>query len=235
MRRPVATEPVKETAFTSGCSVNTLPTRLPLPATSEELWQSFNPKVRNQVRKAEKEGLTIAWGREELLDDFYNVYSHNMRDLGTPVFGRQLFASILRHLPDAAEFCIAQHQGRTIAAALLVHGHGMTEVPSASSLRRWNHLNGNMLVYWNLLRRTIERGQQAFDFGRSSAGSNTYRFKAQWGATPHPAVWQYYVRHGSVGEMRPNHPKNQRRIAIWKRLPLWLTRLVGPAIVRGIP
>jgi hypothetical protein len=92
-----------------------------------------------------------------------------------------------------------------------------------------------MLMYWHLLKRSIERGQNVFDFGRSTTGSNTFRFKAQWGATPHPAVWQYYVRKGSVSDMRPNNPKNQRRVAVWKRLPVWLTRVVGPAIVRGIP
>lgn len=209
--------------------------RLALPTERDGLWQQIGPKVRNQVRKAEKAGLAVAWGRDDLLADFYTVYSHNMRDLGTPVFSRRLFASILQHLSESAEICVARHGRTTVAAAILVHGHGMTEVPSASSLRRWNYLNGNMLVYWHLLTRAIERGQQVFDFGRSSAGSNTYRFKAQWGATPHPAVWQYYVRRGSVGEMRPNHPKNQRRIAVWKRLPVWLTRLVGPSIVRGIP
>lgn len=209
--------------------------RLSLPPRADDLWKSIGPKVRNQVRKAEKEGLAIAWGRGELLCEFYAVYSHNMRDLGTPVFGRRLFESIFRNLDEAAEICIARHQGRTLAAALLIHDLGVTEVPSASSLRRWNYLNGNMLVYWHLLKRAIERGQSVFDFGRSSVGSSTYRFKSQWGAMPHPAVWQYYVRHGNVSDMRPNHPKNQRRIAVWKRLPVWLTRLAGPSIVRGIP
>lgn len=209
--------------------------RLALPASADALWKSIGPKVRNQVRKAEKEGLEIAWGREELVREFYLIFCHNMRDLGTPVFGRRLFECILRQLGDSAEFCVARLRGRCLAAALLIHGEGTTEVPSASSLRRWNHLNGNMLVYWHLLKRAIERGQRVFDFGRSSADSSTYRFKSQWGATPHRAVWQYYVRHGNVGDMRPNHPKNQRRIAVWKRLPVWLTRLVGPAIVRGIP
>ncbi len=90
-------------------------------------------------------------------------------------------------------------------------------------------------MYWHLLERAIERGQQVFDFGRSSADSNTYRFKSQWGAQPHPAVWQYYVRQGSAGDMRPDNPKLQRRIRIWQRLPVWVTRLAGPPIIRGIP
>jgi FemAB-related protein (PEP-CTERM system-associated) len=209
--------------------------RLNLPVSSDELWKSFDPKVRNQVRKAQKEGVTIAWGRDELLSDFYYVFSRNMRDLGTPVFSRRLFAAILRNLNESAEVCVARHGCRPVAAAILIHGPGMSEVPSASSLRSANYLNCNMLMYWQLLTRSIERGQQIFDFGRSSEGSNTYRFKAQWGAQPHRATWQYYVRKGDVSDMRPNNPKNQRRIAVWKRLPIWLTRLAGPPIVRGIP
>jgi serine/alanine adding enzyme len=209
--------------------------RLELPVASDDLWQSFSPKVRNQIRKAEKEGVAIEWGRHDLLADFYAVFSHNMRDLGTPVYARRLFSSILTHLADAADICVARHRGRAVASAMLIHGQGTSEVPSASSLRAANPLNCNMLMYWHLLKRAIERGQNVFDFGRSTAGSNTYRFKAQWGATPHPAVWQYYVRKGSVADMRPNNPKNQRRVAVWKRLPVWLTRILGPAIVRGIP
>ena len=209
--------------------------RLKLPVSVNDLWSGFDPKVRNQIRKAQKAGLEVEWGQNELLSEFYVVFSRNMRDLGTPVFGRRLFASIFSHLRDSAEICVVRYQRSCVAAAMLVHGDGISEVPSASALRHFNYLNGNMLMYWHLLIRSIERGQQVFDFGRSSRDSNTYRFKAQWRAAPQPAVWQYYVRRGIVGEMRPNHPKNQRRIAVWKRLPVWLTRFVGPTIVRGIP
>ena len=79
------------------------------------------------------------------------------------------------------------------------------------------------------------RGQEVFDFGRSSEGSPTFQFKKQWGATACPAEWQYHVLSGRVGEMRTENPKYQRLIRWWKRLPLWLTRLLGPFIVRGIP
>ena len=83
-----------------------------------------------------------------------------------------------------------------------MHGPGVTEVPSASSLRSHNATNANMLMYWHLLQRAISRGQQVFDFGRSSRDSNTFRFKKQWGAQPEPAAWQYYVREGSASDMR---------------------------------
>jgi hypothetical protein len=118
---------------------------------------------------------------------------------------------------------------------LLLHGSGITEVPSASSLREFNATCANMLLYWHLLVRAVERGQRVFDFGRSTLESNTYRFKKQWGAEPHPAIWQYYVRAGSAGDLRPENPKYERWIRIWQRLPVRLTKWIGPRIARGIP
>jgi serine/alanine adding enzyme len=209
--------------------------RLGLPDSSDTLWKRLKAKVRNQVRKGSEYQLAVHWGREELLADFYDVFSRNMRDLGTPVYGRSLFKSILRRLPDHAEFCVVRGEKRSIAAALLVHGHGVTEVPSASSLRQYSATNANMLMYWHLLQRAIERGQHTFDFGRSTVDSNTFRFKKQWGAEPHPAVWQYYVRRGTVGDMRPESSRYRHFIRVWQRLPVAVTRLIGPAIVRGIP
>jgi FemAB-related protein (PEP-CTERM system-associated) len=209
--------------------------RLDLPSTPGLLWDRLSAKVRNQARKGQKNGLAVAWGKEELLDTFYAVFSHNMRDLGTPVYGRSLFAAVLRHFPDRAEICVVQADGQPVAAALLLHGWGVTEVPSASSLRAFNHTNANMLMYWHLLERAVERGQSVFDFGRSSPDSNTFRFKRQWGAVPFPAEWQYYVRSGTADDVRADNPGYRRMVNLWKHLPLWLTRCLGPRIVRGIP
>lgn len=209
--------------------------RLPLPGTADALWGSFSPKVRNQIRKGAGQGFTVAWGGLEELAGFYNVFSHNMRDLGTPVYGPSLFRCILQHFTSDAEICVLRWGRKPVAAAMLVHGRGTTQVPSASSLRRFNATNANMFLYWQLLQRAIQRHQQMFDFGRSSEGSGTYRFKKQWGARPEPSCWQYYVRRGAIGDVRPENAKYQRAIRIWQRLPVRLANLLGPRIVRGIP
>ena len=209
--------------------------RLPLPQTAGLLWDGFPAKVRNQIRKGQKHDLKAAWGGAELLPDFYTVFSHNMRDLGTPVYGRRLFRAVLRQFPGEAELCVVRAQNKAVAAALLLHGRGVTEVPSASALKEFNKVSANMLLYWNLLERTVQRGQTVFDFGRSTPDSGTYHFKKQWGALPEPAQWQYYRRSGEVSEVRPDNPRYQRLIRLWQRLPVSLTRLLGPAIVRGIP
>jgi hypothetical protein len=92
-----------------------------------------------------------------------------------------------------------------------------------------------MVMYWHLLQRAIERRQPVFDFGRSTIDSNTYRFKRQWGAEPSPSVWQYYVRRGTIGDLRPDNARFQLAIRAWQQLPLPIANLLGPAIVRGIP
>jgi FemAB-related protein (PEP-CTERM system-associated) len=209
--------------------------RLSLPATPGALWDRLSAKVRNQVRKGQKNQLSAAWGGEDLLGEFYTVFSQNMRDLGTPVYSKGFFHSILRQFGERAELCVVRAGDKPAAAALLLHGWGVTEVPSASSLRHFNSTCANMLLYWHLLERAVQRRQTVFDFGRSSVDSNTFRFKKQWGAEPSPADWQYHVRQGAINAVRPENPRYQRFIRLWQRLPLWLTRLLGPAIVRGIP
>jgi FemAB-related protein (PEP-CTERM system-associated) len=209
--------------------------RLDLPSTPGQLWDNLSAKVRNQVRKGQKHDLTVTWGMQDLLPEFYKVFSHNMRDLGTPVYSKWLFANILFQFPERTEICVIRAGAKPIAAGLLFHGRGVTEVPSASSLRRFNHTCANMLLYWHMLERAIQRGQDIFDFGRSSKESNTFRFKEQWGASPADANWQYYLRTGSPEDNRVDNQRYQRLIRLWKRLPVFLTKFIGPAIVRGIP
>ena len=206
-----------------------------LPGTAEELWRRLSPKVRNQVRKAQKGGLQVRWGRHELLPDFYSVFSRNMRDLGTPVYGRALFGGALETFPDRSELAMVYCASEPVAGAICLHGWGVSEVPSASGLRSFRHTNANMLLYWHMLMRAIARRQTIFDFGRSSPDSNTYRFKKQWGAIPQPTQWQYYLRSGSVSDVRIDNPKYERLIHLWQHLPVSLTRWIGPSIVRGIP
>jgi hypothetical protein len=131
--------------------------------------------------------------------------------------------------------CVVRAGDKPAAAALLLHGWGVTEVPSASSLRRYNPTCANMLMSWHLLERAVQQSQQVFDFGRSTVDGNTYRFKKQWGAAPAAAEWQYWVRKGSVGDVRPENPRYQRMSRLWEGLPLALTRLISPLIVRGGP
>jgi FemAB-related protein (PEP-CTERM system-associated) len=209
---------------------------LPLETTVEAQWHAIDRKVRNQVRKAEKGGLEIGAGGAELLDQFYAVFARNMRDLGTPVYSASFFQAILRTFPDHTRVFVIRLNGQPIAASL-VHWYGATiQVPWASSLREFNALCPNVLLYWEMLRFAVERRFCVFDLGRSTPGEGTYQFKKQWGAEPRELVWEYWTAPGQpLPELNPKNPKFELAIRAWQRLPLRVANAVGPLVVRNIP
>jgi serine/alanine adding enzyme len=208
---------------------------LPLAAGPEAQWSSLDRKVRNQVRKAEKSGCTAENGGAELLGDFYRVFAHNMRDLGTPVYARRFFDEVLRAFPADTRVFIVRIAGEPVAASITVGWRERVEVPWASSLRGYSVQSPNTLLYWTMLRWAVEQGYRTFDFGRSTPDEGTFHFKKQWGAQPHELAWEYLGLTGEVPDHSPKNPKFKGAIAVWQHLPLWLTNRVGPAIVRSIP
>ena len=100
-----------------------------------------------------------------------------MRDLGTPVFAKRLFSSLLVRVCWRCEICLVKKEGQTIRTARR-RSFGSS---SASSLREFNRTNANMLMYWHLLQRTIQRGNRTFDFGRSSAAAERIALNASGG------------------------------------------------------
>jgi hypothetical protein len=93
-----------------------------------------------------------------------------------------------------------------------------------------------MLLYWSVLKYGCQQGYRVFDFGRSTPGEGTFKFKGQWGAKPVPLYWYYWTeRQESLPELNPKNPKYRTAIAIWKRLPVALTKIVGPYISRNLP
>jgi FemAB-related protein (PEP-CTERM system-associated) len=221
----------------------TLPTKehkvsmlLKLAANAEGQWQGFNPKLRNQIRKAEKNGLTAIVGGVELVHDFYTVFARNMRDLGTPVYAQQFFTAVLEAFPAETRIITISHRGKPVAAGLITWFRDTVEIPWASTIRDFNPLCPNNLLYWTALQFALEKGFTTFDFGRSTPGEGTYRFKEQWGAQPVQLHWQYLLPAGkAVPELNTKNPRYEMAIKIWQRLPLPVTRLLGPHIVRCIP
>jgi FemAB-related protein (PEP-CTERM system-associated) len=210
---------------------------LDLPPTSDELWKSFKSKLRSQIRRPEKEGFTAKFGQLEELDNFYEVFANNMRDLGTPVYSRRLFEHVLREFPESARICTVYAETRPVASGLVIGYKQMLQIPWASSLRAYNRFSPNMMMYWHILKYACEHGYTQFDFGRSTPNEGTYKFKKQWGAQPAPCYWHYWLAGGSneLPELNPHNPKYDLAIKTWQRLPLPVTKWLGPHIVKYLP
>lgn len=209
---------------------------LPLADTPDNQWSRFDAKLRNQVRKAVKSNLQFHVGGGELINSFYRVFSHNMRDLGTPVYCRNFFQNIVAAFPDSTKVFLVTVEDRVIAAAVSLWHRDVLEIPWASSLREYRSLCPNNILYWEAIKFAINHHFKKFDFGRSTPGEGTYKFKEQWGAMPVSLHWQYLMREDRpLPELSPTNPKFRLAIKLWQKLPVTVANVLGPAIVRNIP
>jgi len=209
---------------------------LPLLKDEKERLQALDKKTRNMVKKSLSFGLTAEFNQERALDDFYEIFCCNMRELGSPVYARGFFQAIRRAFPESTHICVVRHQGKAIAAAFLHGFRHSVEAIWASSLSQYRALKPNMFMYWNLFRFAAERGYDEFDFGRSSVGSGTYNFKMQWSAKPVPLYWNYWLGQGSGVPQVNGHSAKVRLVRwTWQRLPLSLTKVLGPQLIKFVP
>lgn len=208
---------------------------LPLPADPDDLWRRFDKQVRNQVRKAERSGLTVEHGGVENLRAFYEAFVVRMRDLGSPPHAPEFLRAVIDAFGGRARIVLVRKGKVTIGALFALAFKDRLVVPWAICLKEYFSLCPNMLLYWETLRSACVEGFTRFDFGRSTRNSGTYRFKVQWGAQEEPLFW-YLISpdriRSQVTTVAGQRSKAEILVKAWQRLPLALTRSVGPHIRR---
>jgi FemAB-related protein (PEP-CTERM system-associated) len=187
------------------------------------------------VRRAFDHGLDHRSGRGGAdLDSHYRVYSESVRNLGTPVFPRGLFAAMLDEFGEESDILTVSKDGRPISTVLsfyfkdCVHPYWGGGTPDA------RHWRANESLYYELMCRASRRGCTRFDFGRSKVGTGPYAFKKNWGFEPEPLVYSVRTAGGFQRSVNPLDPKYRLQVALWKKLPLSLANLIGPPIARGL-
>ena len=209
---------------------------LQLPDCVDSLSKALGSKIRSQIKRPLREGAQIVKGGLELVDEFYKVFSHNMRDLGTPVYHKNLFIEILKTFPGKSKILIVRLNNNAVGAAFLIGFHGKLEIPWASTIKEYNSLGINMLMYWEALKYAIEHEYRQFDFGRSTINSGTYKFKKQWGAKPLQLYWHYWLNDGQeMPQLNPTNAKYKFAINVWKHLPIFIANWIGPGLVKNLP
>jgi len=167
--------------------------------------------------------------------EFFDVYSRSVRQLGTPVFPKQLFVNGLRHFGrDCRIFSV--HRNGQLASAVWTLFYKDEVVPYfGGSIREYNRLAVNNFMYWMLMKYGCEQGYKVFDFGRSKKGTGSFDFKKRWGMTMSELPYEYLlVRQQSMPDTSPLNPKFSKAIEIWRRLPLKVTQFVGPLVSKHL-
>ncbi len=214
---------------------------LDLPESSEILMAGFKSKLRSQIKKPIKDGLIFQLGGAELAGDFYRVFCENMRDLGSPVHSRGWIDSIVKQYGNNVRVGIVRTpNGVPLAGGIVLFANKTVSIPWASSLLKYKRLTPNMLLYWGFLSFAADGGFSKFDFGRSSIGGGTYKFKEQWGAKPLPLEWMDLGDPSGVTATDGQYSQYFRVLRkvmeeFWRRMPAPLTVALGPKLRRIVP
>ena len=203
------------------------------PADPERTFKRFDSKLRSQIRRPIKEGVTVRFGLDQI-QPFFQVFARHMRDLGTPTQPAALFSALAEEFPESMWVACAYLGEEPIAGGAGFRWDAEFEMTWAASLQVHSRIAPNMLVYWSFMDRCIQQGVTLFNFGRTTPGSGTHRFKLQWGSREEP-LWWYQRSAGMAKTPSPDDARYSWGPRIWQRLPVPLATAIGPWVVRGIP
>jgi FemAB-related protein (PEP-CTERM system-associated) len=206
-----------------------------VPHDVQATFRQFDSKLRSQVRRGEKEGVVVKFGREHAAA-YHRVFAEHMRDLGSPAHGLRFFERLADALGDRAWIGVAYLGREPVAAGFAIENGSEVEMSWASALRRYQKLSPNMTLYGAFIRRACERGFELFNFGRCTAGSGTHKFKRQWGSRDESLPW-YQRTAGAAPGAPPAGDQGVYGMAVrvWRRLPLPVTTPLGAQLIAGIP
>lgn len=190
-------------------------------------------KQRAMVRKGIQAGLV---SRADLgVDAVFDVYAESVRNLGTPVFPRRYFHALKDVFGEDCEALAVLNGDEVVAGVLSFYFRDEVLPYYGGGKAAARQLKANDFMYWEVMRRAGERGVTQFDFGRSKRGTGAFDFKRNWGFEPQVMSYEYrLVRAKAPPDVNPLNPKYRAFIEVWKRLPLPVSRLIGPLIARDL-
>jgi len=193
-------------------------------------------KARAEVRKGLGLGhrITVGRGRDDRAAH-YACFSESVRNLGTPVFPKRLFAAMLEAFPDSSDI-LTVWQGDTPLASVLSFYHDRAVLPFwGGGSHAARAARANEVMYYELMLHARRQGMTRFDFGRSKTGSGPFAFKKNWGFDPAALTYGAWTAPGAPPRnIDPTDASYSRKIELWKKLPLPVANAIGPWIARGL-
>jgi FemAB-related protein (PEP-CTERM system-associated) len=191
-------------------------------------------KQRAMVRKGMKSGLTSE--NDPTAERFFALFADNVHRHGTPALPRRYFDALLRVFgSDCEVLTVVGPGGRPLSSVLSFYFRDEVLPYYAGDDVAAREHGANDFKYWELMRRSCERGLKLFDYGRSKKDTGPYSFKKNWGFEPQPLHYEYRLYRGdAIPQNNPANPKYRAFIDLWRRLPLGVANRLGPHIVRNL-
>ncbi|HET9591087.1 MAG TPA: GNAT family N-acetyltransferase [Anaerolineales bacterium] len=210
--------------------------RIDLLPDPDTLMSAYSSDHRNHIRKSLKKGFSIKFGHLDLLDDAHEGLARSMHELGSPYHSKSYLHAMAESLGDALELAVMYSPRRELAGAgvFISQGELVTNL-HANILRRFRSEYAGEFLYWSVIERYSQKGYKDFDLGRSLIGSGNETFKMKWKPRKQLLAYWYGLRPGqALPELNQKNPKFQFAIWIWKRLPAFVVRPLGPWLIKGL-
>ncbi len=191
-------------------------------------------KQRAMVRKGIKNGLIAEV--DTGVERFFALYADNVHRHGTPAMPKRYFQALMREFGNDCEILtVVSAEGHPLSSVLSFYYRNEVLPYYAGDDESARNLAANDFKYWELMRRSCERGLTVFDFGRSKKETGSYAFKKNWGFEPTQLNYQYRLfGRDSIPQNNPSNAKYQLLIKTWQRMPVGLANWLGPFIVRNL-
>jgi FemAB-related protein (PEP-CTERM system-associated) len=207
--------------------------RKELDTSVEKSMLALPKRRRAMIRKGIEAGLISTI--DDNVDRLYQAYSEGVRNLGTPVFSKKYFQILKDVFADQCEVLSIELNGQLVASIMSFYYKNEVLPYYTGRTSLASNVNGNDFTCWEVMRRAIEKGVKIFDYGRSKVGTGSYSFKKNWGFTPQPLFYEFYlVKANSLPDVNPLNPKYQLFIAAWKHLPLPISQIIGPWLSKDL-
>jgi hypothetical protein len=197
-----------------------------------EAWNRVSSKSRNQIRKGQRSGLTVATG-ENIATELGSVLHKGIKGLGSPSPPLSFMRRMKKYLGPQVEFVLLRHEGRPIGGAILIFHKDHVSNPWTVTFPRYNEICANSFLYWEIVKLGCERSCRYFDFGRSPNDSPNSRFKLGFGAVQQPLYYYLYpgLARGAVDKGTPGAGIVS---SIWKTTPQFISRRLNPYLLKQI-
>lgn len=199
-----------------------------LPDDPEQILTSIKRKQRAVIRHSQKNSLS--WCNQDDFSQCYDLYAESVRNLGTPVFSKKLFKTLLEVFPESSETLIIKDpQGEPVSSVLSFYYKDEVLPYYGGGNQSARGLKSNDFMYYQLMQLAHQKGKSRFDFGRSKLDSGAYKYKKNWGMTEQPLNYKIaLIKAKELPNLSPNNPKYRLLIDTWKKLPLPVSNAIGP-------
>jgi GNAT acetyltransferase-like protein len=166
------------------------------------IWRGLRDKTRNMIRRAEKEGVEVSAGNDQI-EIVADQYQGNMLRLGVPIHSRRFFRSVVERLGQRSSVLIARHRGKAIASMLLHFTDKVACYPHQNADLSLRNLAPIQKLNWEAMKLCAQRGVKILDMGESRDGSPVFQSKVNFGGTPRD-VFYYQVQGRAASSRRVN-------------------------------